>query len=247
VESELFGHERGAFTDAHTAKPGLFEVAEGGTLFLDEVGDLPLELQAKLLRALDDRVIRRVGGTTSRELDVRIVAATNEDLEQAVEDGRFREDLYFRLSVVVLSLPPLRERDDDVLVIASALVRKLAKQHGLPVPTISTEDKARLLAYHWPGNVRELKNAIERGLFLSPPGEFYLNLRVRQSKLHREDEAGTVLPFPASMSEITKIAAQETLRRCEGNRSEAARRLGISRRKLRGHLGEPDIDGERLA
>jgi len=247
VESELFGHERGAFTDAHTAKPGLFEIADGGTLFLDEVGDLPLELQAKLLRALDDRVIRRVGGTTSRELDVRIVAATNEDLEQAVEDGRFREDLYFRLSVVILSLPPLRERDEDVLFVASALLKKLAKQHGLPVPTISTDDKARLMAYHWPGNVRELKNTVERTLLLSPPGEFFLDLRQAKTKLRREDETGAVLPFPAPMAEITKVAARETLRRCEGNRSEAARRLGISRRKLRGHLGEPDIEGARLA
>jgi two-component system response regulator HydG len=247
VESELFGHERGAFTDAHAAKPGLFEIADGGTLFLDEIGDLPLELQAKLLRALDDRTIRRVGGTTERKVDVRIVAATNENLAQAVEEGRFRQDLYFRLSVIVLTLPPLRDRGDDVTLLAEALLEKAAKQHGLPVPTISTEAKSILKGHHWPGNVRELKNAVERGLLVSPPGEFHMDAHPSMPAPRLATSSDSVIPFPAPLSEIAKAAAHATLEQCGGNRSEAARRLGVSRRKLRALLEEIELVEERSA
>ena len=231
VESELFGHERGAFTDAHAAKPGLFEVADGGTLFLDEIGTLPVDMQAKLLRVLEDKQVRRVGGTKSRVLNVRIIAATNDRLEEAVQAGRFRQDLYFRLSVITLVLPPLRDRAEDVLIIAHGLLSRLAKQHDLPVPRMGADGRAALLGYHWPGNVRELKNAVERALLLSPPGELSLPELVPAST--GEHPIDGPLPFPARLDDITAAAAHATLELCSGNRSEAARRLGISRRRLR--------------
>src|SRR3989475_2969827 len=162
IESELFGDERGSYTDAYAAKPGLFEMADGGTLFLDEIGDLPLSLQAKLLRVLEDKEIRRVGGTKSRTVDVRILAATNEHLAERVRTGSFREDLFFRLSTVVLRLPPLRERGDDILLLAEALLERLAAEHHLPLPTLTPELRQRLVAHAWPGDIRELKNAVER-------------------------------------------------------------------------------------
>ncbi len=231
IESELFGHERGAFTDAHAAKPGLFEVADGGTLFLDEIGTLPVELQAKLLRVLEDKHVRRVGGTKSRGLNVRIIAATNDKLEDAVQEGRFRQDLFFRLSVITLALPPLRDRAEDVLIIAEVLLVRMAKEHDLPLPGLGADGRAALLGYHWPGNVRELKNAVERALLLSPPGELSLPELVPVSTA--EHAVAGPLPFPARLDDITAAAAHATLELCGGNRSEAARRLGISRRRLR--------------
>jgi DNA-binding NtrC family response regulator len=246
VESELFGHERGAFTDAHAAKPGLFEIAQGGTLFLDEIGDLPLDVQAKLLRVLDDRHIRRVGGTAQQAVDVRIVAATNENLEAAVRAGDFREDLYYRLSVVVLRMPPLRSRDTDVILIAQDLLGRACLQHDLPVPTLSDDAKSALIGHSWPGNIRELKNVMERALLLSPPGELYLDPRISTPRTVDSDTSA-ILPFPASLHEIARSAARATLEQCGGNRSESARRLGISRRRLRGLLDEIGPDEERMA
>ena len=231
IESELFGHERGAFTDASSTKPGLFEVADGGTLFLDEIGDLAIELQAKFLRVLEDKEIRRVGGTKSRKVDVRIIAATHEDLARRIQAGDFREDLYFRLSVITLSLPPLRDRGDDILLLVDVLLKELATHHDLPVPAVSSEARRALLDYHWPGNVRELKNAVERALLLSAPGE----LDPRELRPESESVApqGGPIPFPARLDDITTAAAGAMLAVANGNRSEAARRLGISRRRLR--------------
>ncbi len=231
LESELFGHERGAFTDAHAAKPGLFEIAKGGTLFLDEIGDLAFELQGKLLRVLEDKRVRRVGGVSWKEADVRIIAATNEDLEQAVMAGTFRSDLFFRLSVITLSLPPLRERGQDAVLIAESLLDRLSAQHGVARPSLSEAVRRALLTYHWPGNVRELKNGVERALLLSPPGELSVDELLRQSSAPRTTGTGHI-PFPASLDEISAAAAQSTLDLCQGNRSEAARRLGISRARL---------------
>lgn len=231
IESELFGHERGAFTDATSTKPGLFEVADGGTIFLDEIGDLPLELQAKFLRVLQDKQVRRVGGTKSRKVDIRIIAATNEDLSRHIQDGKFREDLYFRLSVITLTLPPLRERGDDLMLIVDALLKELAEHHDLPVPDITPQARRSLLDYHWPGNVRELRNAVERALLLSAPGELDpRELRPRSETIARQ---GGPIPFPARLDDITVAAANAMLGLANGNRSEAARRLGISRRRLR--------------
>jgi DNA-binding NtrC family response regulator len=231
IESELFGHERGAFTDAHAAKPGLFEVAHGGTLFLDEIGSLPVELQAKLLRALEDHEIRRVGSTKSRKVDVRILAATNENLSEAVKSGAFRQDLFFRLGAVRLVLPPLRERGNDVVLVAEKLLGALARQYGLPMPPLTAEARHLLLGYSWPGNVRELKNAVERSLLLSRPGELNLAELLPAAELPAQTEA--LLPFPAPLDAITCAAARAMVDLCQGNISEAARRLRVSRTRLR--------------
>ena len=242
LESELFGHERGAFTDAKTAKPGLFEVAQGGTMFLDEVDSLAPELQGKLLRALDQKAVRRLGATTGRTFDVRIVAATNADLAAAVQAGRFREDLFYRLNVVALELPPLRERGDDVILLAEFFLRKFSAQYQLPQPTISPDVRRALLAHAWPGNVRELRNTIERAVLLSAPGTFLLG----ELAPRRPAPAAGPLPFPATLAEIQRAAARAMLVQTGDNRSEAARRLAISRsrlqRLLEGKAGADDTD-----
>jgi DNA-binding NtrC family response regulator len=229
LESELFGHERGAFTGAVAAKPGLFELAHGGTLFLDEVGSLPLELQPKLLRALESREIRRVGGQQSRRVDVRLIAAGHTDLRAAVDRGEFREDLYYRLHVVALTLPPLREREGDVELLAETFLARLATACDLPVPPLTPEVRAALRGYGWPGNVRELRNAIERAIVLSPRG----TLRPEELGMREASRpAAGELPFPATIAEIVQAAAGAMLARTAGNKSEAARRLGISRPRL---------------
>jgi transcriptional regulator with PAS, ATPase and Fis domain len=230
LESELFGHERGAFTGAAAARPGLFELADGGTVFLDEIGSLPFELQPKLLRALESRSIRRVGGHTVRQVDVRVIAASHVDLAQAVTAGSFREDLYYRLNVVTLTLPPLRQRDADVEMLAETFVARIARDYGLPVPTLSAETRAMLRAHQWLGNVRELRNSIERALVLSPPGTF------RADELRLADgpaaQSNGLIPFPADLRTIIRATAEATLNLVSGNKSEAARRLGISRPRL---------------
>ena len=231
IESELFGHERGSYTDAYAAKPGLFEMADGGTLFLDEIGDLPLSLQAKLLRVLEDKEIRRVGGTKSRTVDVRILAATNEHLAERVRAGTFREDLFFRLSTVVLRLPPLRERGDDAILLAEALLERLAGEHGLPVPPLTPDVRHQLRHHPWPGNVRELKNAVERALLLSPPGE--LRIDELLPPVDPQSRGEGPIPFPAPLHQITSAAVRATVELCGGNRSESARRLSISPKRLR--------------
>ena len=239
IESELFGHERGSFTDAHAAKPGLFEMADTGTLFLDEIGDLPLSLQAKLLRLLEDKEIRRVGGTKPRTVDVRILAATNAHLADRVRDKTFREDLFFRLSTVVLRLPPLRERGEDIVLIAQAVLERLAGEHHLPAPTLSPDVCRKLRQHPWPGNIRELKNAVERALLLSPPGE--LNPDELLPPADPEAHGEGPIPFPAPLNEITSAAVRATVKLCGGNRSESARRLSISTRRLRRLLNGTDV------
>jgi DNA-binding NtrC family response regulator len=229
LESELFGHERGAFTGAVAARPGLFELADGGALFLDEVGGLPLELQPKLLRALESREIRRVGGQTTRRFDVRLIAASHVDLGTAVASGAFREDLYYRLNVVCLVLPPLRDRGDDVELLAGTFLAGLAAHHDLPIPPLVPAVRTALRAHPWPGNVRELRNAIERALVLSPPGTLALDELLAPGPVREPPGA---LPFPAPLATIIRSAALETLARVDGNKSEAARRLGISRPRL---------------
>jgi two-component system response regulator HydG len=246
LETELFGHERGAFTGAVAAKPGLFELAHGGTLFLDEVGNLPLELQPKLLRALEEREIRRVGGQAVRHIDVRVIAATHVDLAAAVRRGEYREDLYYRLHVVTLVLPPLREREGDVELLAETFVARLATSYGLPVPPLGPEARAALRAHRWPGNVRELRNAIERALVLSPPG----TLRAEELRPPQPGGSGAVsgemangsLPFPTDLASLNRAAAARMLELTAGNKSEAARRLGISRPRLQRLLDGLTVD-----
>jgi len=233
LESELFGHEKGAFTGATGAKPGLMELAHGGTVFLDEVGHLPLELQPKLLRALEGREIRRVGGQQSRKVDVRIIGATHVDLAQAVKRGEFREDLYYRLNVVALVLPPLRDRGEDIEILAENFAAGLAAQYGLPRPELTAAVRQDLRQHSWPGNVRELRNTIERALVLSPPGMLELVGLLGESPGQRVSGSSSgVLPFPATIRAITQVAAEEMLKLVAGNKSEAARRLEISRPRL---------------
>ncbi len=232
LESELFGHERGAFTDARHAKPGLLEVADGGTLFLDEIGDLAFPLQGKVLKVLEDKRVRRVGGTRSQLVDIRIIAATNRDLAAEVREGSFREDLYYRLAVVPIHLPPLRERGDDILLLAEHFVEALAGEYELPSPELPRALKDRLLTYPWPGNVRQLRNAIERALLLSEGAELRTeDLFVELAPAPAASGSG-VLPFPAPMEAIELAAVRAMLERTEGNKSAAARRLGISRARL---------------
>ena len=236
IESELFGHERGAFTGAVAAKPGLFELAHGGTIFLDEIGHLPLALQPKLLRALESREIRRVGGNQTRKIDVRVIGASHLNLAQAVRDGTFREDLFYRLNVVSLVLPPLRNRGDDVIVLAERFVSDLAGAYGLPRPPVTDGNQRILRSHSWPGNVRDLRNSVERALVLSAPGTLDF------SELHGRGPAGPTLddgtaaagplPFPAPLGTIIAASARAMLEQTGGNKSEAARRLGISRPRL---------------
>ncbi len=245
LESELFGYERGAFTDAKTAKPGLFETAEGGSLFLDEVDRLAPELQAKLLRTLDQKTTRRLGSTTSRRFDVRLIAATNADLSAEVRAGRFREDLFYRLNVVSLELPPLRARGDDVIRLAEFFLKKFTVQYRLPEPPVTATVRSALSAHHWPGNVRELRNVMERALLLSPPGTLEVS-EIDAPESHPPQSVDGALPFPARLSEIVQAAARAMLNLTLGNRSEAARRLGISRSRLhrliRGEAGENEAE-----
>ncbi|HWA56872.1 MAG TPA: sigma-54 dependent transcriptional regulator [Gemmatimonadales bacterium] len=230
LESELFGHEKGAFTGAIAAKQGLMELAHGGTVFLDEIGNLPIDLQPKLLRALEGREIRRVGGQQTRKVDIRVIGATHVDLKAAVARGEFREDLYYRLNVVNLVLPPLRERGEDIELLARTFVARLAKQYNLEVPVLTPQVISALQMRSWPGNVRELRNAIERSLVLSPPGT--LELAELPAETAPATGPGGVLPFPASIRTITRAAVQEMLKLVNNNKSEAARRLEISRPRL---------------
>lgn len=239
LESELFGHEKGAFTGALAQKPGLFELAHGGTLFLDEVGTLPPELQAKILRALETLTIRRVGGQRTTQVDTRVIAATHTDLRAAMTRGEFREDLFYRLNVVTLVLPPLRERARDVELLARAFLTRIARRYALAVPTISVALSAALQAHPWPGNVRELRNSIERALVLSRPGSLDASMLFPEGPARGASPAGTMLPFPADLETITRHAARAMLVLTGGNKSEAARRLGISRPRLTRILDGP--------
>jgi two-component system response regulator HydG len=216
------------------------ELAHGGTVFLDEIGTLPLELQPKLLRALEGREIRRVGGQQTRKVDIRVIGATHVDLKAAVARGEFREDLFYRLNVVVLVLPPLRDREDDIELLARTFATRLAEQYRLPVPELSPSVLAMLKARPWPGNVRELRNAIERALVLSRPGTLEITELPAESA---GDVENGVLPFPSTIRAITRAAAQAMLKLVGNNKSEAARRLEISRPRLQRILdGHGDDD-----
>jgi transcriptional regulator with PAS, ATPase and Fis domain len=244
LESELFGHERGAFTDARTLKRGLLEVAGHGTIFLDEIGELPLKLQPKLLRVLEQRTFRRVGGSAELPITARVIAGTNVSLSDAVDSGAFREDLFYRLSVVRLDLPPLRDRFGDVEVLARHFLRELARESdGVPA-TLSADALAALTMHSWPGNVRELKNVIERAVIVAGgktiQTQHLLFQRRRSAQPGVDTENVTVIRIPPcgkSLDEIEREAIQATLVLTQGNLSATARILGISRptlgRKLR--------------
>jgi DNA-binding NtrC family response regulator len=231
LESELFGHEKGAFTGADRRRIGRFEQAETGTLFLDEVCEMHPRLQAKFLRALQEREIERLGSSTAIPVDVRIIAATNRDLQKALEEGQLREDLYYRLNVILLRVPPLRERMDDVPILAMHFLRKYAARETSAMTGVSDEAMNLLLGYSWPGNVRELENAIERAVVLGE-GE-----RIRSQDLppqvhKRADDQRPLIPAHLTLEEMEKLAIAQALRLTGGNKSEAAERLGIHRTSI---------------
>ena len=231
--SELFGHEKGAFTGAQTRKIGLFEAAQGGTLFLDEVAELPASIQVKLLRVLQEREVLRVGAVEPVSIDVRVLAASNRDLQEAVDEGRMRHDLYFRLSVVTLSLPPLRERRDDIPLLAYYLLRKFAVSMHRPVKEITPEAMQRLVEYDFPGNVRELSNFIERGVALAHGEELGVeHLPQHLGRLTVRVFKPAMAAAPTTLQEQEKEHILNALERAGGNRTEAARMLGIDRVSL---------------
>jgi len=244
LESELFGHEKGAFTGAHHDKPGLFEAAHTGTLFLDEIAELPAALQPKLLRALEDGEVRRVGATTPRHLDVRVIAATNKDIDDEVRQGRFRQDLYWRLNVLHIHLPPLRERPADIPLLAEHFLEQARAQRGTGPTHIPPDTMALLTAYPWPGNVRELKNAIERAATLATTDEIRpddLPPRIREA-----GRAATLVADAAqrrlSLRDLERAYIFEILRQTGGNKSRAAEILGLDRKTLYRKLEEYGAD-----
>jgi two-component system response regulator AtoC len=232
LESELFGHVRGAFTGAITAKKGLFEEADSGTCFLDEIGDISPAMQAKLLRVLQEHEIKRVGGTETIKIDVRIVAATNKNLEELVAEKKFREDLFYRLNVVSIHLPSLRERPDDIPLLADHFLRKFAAQNNKPASRISPEAMDVLIRYRWPGNVRELENVIERTATLSSTNLMLPEDLPRRLQLEPAQMDLKSLPSRISLSELEKLYIQKVLEETGGNKKRAADILGIDRRTL---------------
>jgi two-component system response regulator AtoC len=263
MEAELFGYERGAFTDAKESKIGLFEAAEGGFLFLDEVGDIEPSLQGKLLRAIEERTVRRVGGIRDRRIDVRILAATNRDLEREVQRSQFRSDLYFRLAVILLHLPPLRERGEDALLLAEHFLRRFSAKYGKDVRRVDRGAQEVLLAYPWPGNVRELSHVIERAVLWSRDSTLsveHLSLttpmrvesdgdrspeRMEPAVRAAENSGGfTDLPNQGGdLSQWERSMIERAMREAGGNQTKAAQRLGITRDTLRYRLKKFGIQG----
>ncbi len=230
VESELFGHEKGAFTGAAEARAGLLEAAQGGTLFLDEIGELPLGTQAKLLRVLEVREVRRLGGSVPITVDVRFVSATNRDLEKEIERGTFRQDLFYRLNGVSLQIPPLRERRSEIVPLARTFARRAAAELGLAAPSIAADAEERLQRYHWPGNIRELRNVIERAVLLSEGRTIEL-IHLPLDKLAADWSAGD----PQSKESVEQercLRITAALEQCGGNQTRAAQLLGVSRQTL---------------
>ncbi len=236
LESELFGHAKGAFTDAKNARRGLFLEAQGGTLFLDEIGEMPLEMQVKLLRALQERTVRAVGGQTEQPFDARVIAATNRSLEKEVQDKRFREDLYYRINVCSVLVPPLREREGDVPVLAHAFVERFAAKHGKAIKGIAAPAMAKLVQYQWPGNVRELENGMERAVAMAQFDQLMLDDLPERVRAFRPSQASALLP--ATVAELVSLDTFEqryilhVLSMVKGNKSKAARILGCDRRTL---------------
>ena len=240
LESELFGHVKGAFTGATHTREGKFQSAHGGTIFLDEIGEMPLNLQVKLLRVLQEHTITKVGATSSERVDIRVVAATNRDLEAAVREGEFREDLFYRLNVVMMRLPPLRERGNDIVLIANYLIRKIGAELNLAERSLSAEATAALTKYAWPGNIRQLENRLKKALVLADgdrltPDDLELNA----------DDLRTALPLAEAKEQFARSYILETLERNGGNRTQTARDLGVDPRTIFRYLEKEQDDGTR--
>ncbi len=255
LESELFGYEKGAFTGAMRSKPGKFELADQGTLFLDEIGDIPLAIQVKLLRVLQERSFERLGGTRTLTVDVRLIAATNRNLRAALEEGTFREDLYYRLNVVPIDLPPLRAHKDDIPELAEHFLARFAAAQGKAIAGLAPAAIERLMQFDWPGNVRELENVIERAVTLSDgPRLTAADIQLEIVPPPRAAAGGApTLPAGWTLEEFEQAILRDALRRANGNKSQAARLLGLSRNALRyrlstmGEAGEGEGEGEESA
>lgn len=245
LESELFGFEKGAFTGAVASKPGKFELADKGTLFLDEIGDVPPAIQVKLLRVLQEREFERLGGTKTIKVDVRLIAATNRDLREALEQGTFREDLYYRLNVVPIDIAPLRERKEDIPDLVNLFISRFAGESGKEIESITPQAMQMLVNYHWPGNVRELQNIVERACALSKGPQLDasdIHIDARSSK--GGNGSPGFLPDGMTLEQWEDEMVQEALKRANGNKSQAARLLGLSRNALRYRLSKIGIADE---
>jgi DNA-binding NtrC family response regulator len=244
LESELFGYEKGAFTGATASKPGKFELADKGSLFLDEIGDVPQGVQAKLLRVLQEREFERLGSVRTLKVDVRLIAATNRDLRAALEEGTFREDLYYRLNVVPINLPPLREHKEDLPDLVAHFLARYRKDSGREIHGVTPECLRVLMSFHWPGNVRELENIIERA------AAFASGDRIEASDIHLDpapakgNAAGGFLPPGMTLDQWEDEIIREALRRSAGNKSQAARLLGLSRNALRYRLSRIGVNDD---
>ena len=244
LESELFGHEKGAFTGADKMKKGRFEIAHGGTIFLDEVGDIPQSIQVKLLRVLQEHQFERVGGTEKIEVDVRIIAATNKDLEQKIKDGSFREDLYYRLNVVSIKIPPLRERKEDILPMVESFIEKYCKENNKEKMEISKEAADVLMKYNYPGNVRELENIIERAVVLTRTNVITLNDLPMNIKGFKEEKTLAALGEGTLTDQVEALEKQlifDALQESDGNQTKAGKLLGLTERNLRYKLKKYNI------
>jgi Nif-specific regulatory protein len=246
IESELFGYEKGAFTGANVRKKGRFEMAEGGTLFLDEIGDINLSTQVKLLRVLQEREFERLGGTETVKVNVRLIAATNKDMEKAIADGTFREDLYYRLNVFTIFVPPLRERKADLLLLADHFLEKFSREHGKVIKRISTPAIDMLMAYHWPGNVRELENALERAVLVCDGA--VIHGHHLPPSLQTADSSGTVtrVSLKDAVAGFERDLIQDALKTTRGNRAKAARLLDTTERILNYKVRGYGIDVRRF-
>lgn len=256
LESELFGHEKGSFTGANQRRIGRFEQADGGTLFLDEIGEIDPSTQVKLLRALAEKTIERVGSNTPIKVDVRIITATNKSLQKLVYEDKFREDLYFRLNVVEIQMPPLRHRKEDIIILAAAFLKEFAHENGKTINRLADDAMQAIADYHWPGNVRELRTAIEHGVVMSNGQEVKLEhlphkIRSKDKPTHpllelksinttHSEEIKLVLENDLNLSSLEQRAIQLALHKTQGNKTEAAKLLGISRRTLQRKLLHPD-------
>ncbi len=241
LESELFGYEKGAFTDAKSTKKGLFELADGGTVFLDEIGDMKPFLQSKILRVLENQTFMRVGGEREIKVDVRIIAATNKNLEKLVKEGQFRKDLYYRLKVMVVEMPPLRDRVEDILLLSNLFIEENNRELGKNLKGLSEDAKRLMCQYHWPGNVRELRNVIERGMILADQDFItpkHLPFEIRQSIREEKEELNKDLDEldDLSLESAEKAHLSRVLSRFDWNKSKASKVLGISRATLRAKI-----------